>query len=295
MRLCLIVNPNAGRRASVAIASRVTAELERAGIDSATLVSSRVGETRTLAARLDVAEWDGVVAVGGDGTLFDVVNGLLDARDEIPLPVGQIPVGTGNSFIRDLGVESVEDALVPILAGTTRRVDLGRFTSSAGEYAFVNLLGAGFVSDVAHRASRYKGRGTLSYLLATLREVMRLAPATVTLTVDGRVIEREAIFVEICNSRYTGGAMMMAPDALIDDGLFDVVVARAMPRRTVLALLPLIFSGRHVESPLVEVFRGAHVTLVADRPLALTPDGETFGTTPITATIAPGAVELFGS
>lgn len=295
MRLCLIVNPNAGRRNGLGIGSHVCAELKRAGIHSETLVSSRAGETRTIAARLDPGEWDGVVAVGGDGTLFDVVNGLLASRERIPVPIGQIPVGTGNSFIRDLGVTTVDEALAPIVAGSTRRVDLGRFTSPDGEYAFMNLLGAGFVSDVAHRASRYKGRGTLSYLLATLREVVTLAPSAVTLTIDGRIIEREVIFVEVCNSRFTGGAMMMAPTARIDDGLFDVVVAGAMPRRNVLALLPLIFSGRHVDSPLVEVFRGARVTLVADRPLALTPDGETFGATPITATVEPGAVEVYAT
>ena len=295
MKLCLVVNPNAGKRNGLEVARHVAALLGDAGIETHLEVSLAPGGTREIAARLDPAEWDAIVAVGGDGTLFDVINGLLERADTIPIPLGLVPVGTGNSFIRDLGITSPEEAVARIVAGATRRVDLGRFTCDAGTYWFANLLGAGFVSNVAYRAKRMKGLGSWSYILAVLGEVIGLESTRIELDIDGRTIEREAIFVEICNSRYTGGTMMMAPGAKVDDGLFDIIVAGSMTRRTALKLLPTIFSGAHVESPSVEVFTGRSVRLRAAKPLALTPDGETFGTTPIDVSMHPGMVEIFGS
>lgn len=295
MKLCLIVNPNAGRKAGVSVAARVVTLLSDAGIDTVQLVSDEPGGTRRIAAGLDVGGWDGIVTVGGDGSLFEVINGLIERNGSIPVPLGQVPVGTGNSFIRDLGIASPDDAVARIIAGATRRVDLGRFTCDAGTYWFANLLGAGFVSNVAHRAKRVKGLGSLSYILAVIGEVVRLDSTPIELEIDGLTIERDAIFVEVCNSRFTGGSMMMAPGALIDDGLFDVIVAGSMNRRTVLKLLPKIFSGAHVESPDIEVFTGRSVRLRSAKPLALTPDGETFGSTPIDVSMHPGIVEIYGS
>ena len=291
--VCLIVNPNAGRKTGLVAARAVAGLLGRGGVECEELVSPAPGGTRAIAAALDPLAYDAILAVGGDGTLFEVVNGLLEHRDSVPVPLGLIPVGTGNSFVRDLGISSVEDAVAPVLAGTTRAVDVGRFAADAGGFYFANLLGAGFVSNVAHRARRYKAFGSMSYVFAVVEEVMRLRSTPVVLEIDGAVIEREALFVEICNSRYTGGSMMMAPGALIDDGLLDVVVASRMNRRTVLALLPSIFAGRHVDSPLVEVFRGRSIRLTSARPMALTPDGEFLGSTPLEASVRERALEMF--
>ncbi|TVQ19689.1 MAG: diacylglycerol kinase family lipid kinase [Spirochaetaceae bacterium] len=295
MKLCLIVNPNAGRKAGSAVAARVATLLADAGIETERFVSDGPGGTRRIAESIDPGGCDGIVTVGGDGSFFEVINGLLAHADSIRVPLGVVPVGTGNSFIRDLGITSPEEAVERIIAGTTRRVDLGRFACDVGAYWFANLLGAGFVSNVAHRAKRVKGLGSLSYILAVIGEVMRLESTPIVLEIDGLTIEREAIFVEVCNSRYTGGSMMMAPGARIDDGLFDVIVAGSMSRLTVMKLLPKIFSGAHVESPDIQVFTGRSVRLRAAKPLALTPDGETFGSTPIDVSMHAGMVEIYGS
>jgi len=233
-----------------------------------------------------------------------MINGLMDGwntegisgegdPDPIPFPIGQIPVGTGNSFIRDLGIETPDEAAEAILGGTTRPVDLGTLSCSAGRYVFINLLGAGFVSSVAHRAGRYKRWGALSYVIGVLQETIALAPGQLTLTVDGTTVQREALFVEICNSRYTGGDMCMAPDAIIDDGLLDVVVMSRVTRRKLLTLFPRIFSGTHVQDPVIEVFRGRSIQVETDTPWLLTPDGETFGSTPIVVNVLPGHVRMY--
>lgn len=319
----LVINPNAGKRTAVAAAELAVRTLTDARMDVRSHTSRNPGETRTLAAAIarEVAGTSSVndthapdsapdapvapvavVAVGGDGTLFDVINGVIhgDTADAgtgshaVPAGVvfGQIPVGTGNSFIRDLEIHDAHAAIQAILQGNTRPVDLGILSCATGEYSFVNLLGAGFVSAVAHGAAQYKRWGALSYIIAVLRETVRLSPGAMTLTVDGSRTTTRAIFVEICNSRYTGGAMLMAPDARIDDGLLDIVYMEGTTRRKLLTLFPRIFSGRHVEDPVIHVVRGSAITVETDTPWLLTPDGETFGTTPITVGVRPQALQM---
>ena len=293
MRLCLIVNPNAGRKRGVEVAAHIASLLGEAGVQCERRVSEHPGGTRELADELDPSQWDGVVAVGGDGTLFEVVNGLVNGSCPLSIPIGQVPVGTGNSFLRDLGIGAPGDVVRCIMEGRIREVDLGRFSSAAGSFYFANLLGAGFVSNVAYRARKYKALGSLSYLLGVVEEVTRLRSTRTRIVVDGQTFDRDAIFVEICNSRFTGGSMMMAPAAKIDDGLLDVVVLNRVTRRRLLQLLPTIFSGTHVDAPEVEVFRGSEIRLESDAPLALTPDGETFGRTPINVKVHPARIRMF--
>ena len=308
----LIVNPNAGRRKGLATAEHARSVLESAGLTVVTHISTVPGETVSLAAeitgsgRFDPATISGVVALGGDGTLFEMINGLLRGAagpgtptagpgtpPRLPFPIGQIPVGTGNSFIRDLEISRTEDALQAVLGGRTRPVDLGTLRCDAGFWYFINLLGAGFVSAVAHRAGRYKRLGALSYIIGVLQETIALAPQDLTITVDGVEHKRHGIFVEICNSRYTGGNMLIAPDARIDDGLLDVIFMTGTSRRKLLSLFPRIFSGTHVQDPVIEVFRGSRVTVRTKKPWLLTPDGETFGSTPIEVGILPHHLEIF--
>jgi len=294
MKICLIVNPNAGKKRGLEVSQRVSSLFRDAGIQTESLVSQYPGGTREIAEGLDLKNWDGVVAVGGDGSLFEVINGLYATSNSLSVPVGQIPVGTGNSFSRDLEIHSVEDAVAKIVQGNVRKIDLGHFSSEAGDFSFVNLLGAGFVSNVAYRARKYKALGSLSYVFGIIEEVIGLKSTPVTLEIDGTVIERECVFVEICNSRFTGGNMMMAPGAVIDDGLLDVVILNKVSRGALLKLLPTLFEGKHVESPSVEVFQGRRILLRSQSPLALTPDGETFGQTPIDVSVHHQKLEMFG-
>ena len=293
MSFCIIVNPNAGKKQGMHESRRLREAFDQQGIAYEILVSEKAGHDRQLAESIDPGQYEGIISVGGDGTLFEILNGLLDGSSSLETPIGVIPVGTGNSFIRDLGIDNFETALAAILNRRTRDVDVGEFSCGDGRFFFANLLGAGFVSNVAYRAKRYKRLGALSYVFGVLEELMVMKSVILRLEIDGTIIERDALFVEICNSRYTGGAMMMAPGAEIDDGLFDVVVAGRMTRGKLLRLFPAIFGGRHVEDPLIEVFRGASVKLEADRPMALTPDGETFGSTPLEARMNPRLIRMF--
>jgi diacylglycerol kinase (ATP) len=289
--MIIIANPKAGHGRGAQSLSQVEAFLSERHIVHRTAVSERPGHVTDLAAEAAGRGESPIVLVGGDGTLFEAVNGMAKAGRF--LPVAQIPVGTGNSFIKDLGVESVEDGLRALTGGRTRAVDVGRVRSAAGEYHFVNLVGAGFVASVVSRASSLKLFGDLSYKIGVMLELVVLKAASCRLTVDGKESVRDALFVEVCNSRKTGGEMIMAPSAVVDDGLFDVVVARAMSRGTLLKLFPLIFRGEHVKDPHVEVLRGSRISVSFEPPQWVTPDGEILGKTPLDIEVVPRALEVF--
>jgi YegS/Rv2252/BmrU family lipid kinase len=291
MKLLVIANPRAGRGRGAGVLAQVEAFLKARGIVYQAVVTLRPGHATELAAAAGSGGFTGLVLVGGDGTLFEALNGMV--RTGRLLPVAQVPVGTGNSFIKDLGIESVEDGLAALAGGRTRRVDIGRVRSPAGEFHFVNLVGAGFVANVAARAASFKFFGDASYTIGVLLEMLLLRPVSCRVVADGRESVRDAIFIEICNSSKTGGDMIMAPGAKVDDGLFDVVIAKAMTRRTLLRLFPLIFSGEHVKDPHVETFTCARIEVSFATPQRVTPDGEILGTTPLSVEVVPGALELF--
>jgi diacylglycerol kinase (ATP) len=242
-------------------------------------------------ARETAGSADILVVLGGDGSLFEVVNGIMDTPHRPRL--AQVPVGTGNSFIKDLGINSAQDGIAAILGGKLRAVDLGRFTSTSGSYYFINLLGAGFVAQVAKLAGRFKFLGAHSYTLAVLLLLIPLKARRLEIVADGVTSVRDALFVEVCNSKKTGGDMIIAPDAEVDDGLFDIIIAKAMNRRQVLALFPQIFKGTHVYSPLVESFRCRTIRARFDTIEPVSPDGEQTGDTPLSAEIVPKALELY--
>jgi len=293
MKYCMIVNPHAGKKQGLAVAEEALKELKKHDIDITILISKTPGESVTLASNLKIEDFDGILAVGGDGTLFEIINGLLKNRQDIKIPVGQIPVGTGNSFIKDLGISNLEDSIKAIISRQTRAVDLGEFSYSQGKYFFINLLGTGFVSNVAYRARKYKKLGSLSYIFGVLEELTVLKSTKIEINIDGTLIKREAVFTEICNSRYTGGDMLMAPDAKIDDGYLDIIVLKKVSRLKILSLFPLLFKGKHVNDDVIEVFTGKNISLKSDKKLALTPDGETFGETPIDIKIHPKKIKMF--
>lgn len=291
MSYLVIANPHAGKGRGAHALGRVEAALRKRGVSHETALTGWTGHAVDIAS---LASRDGVsalVIVGGDGTLFEVLNGMR--RTGRMLPVAQIPIGTGNSFIKDLGIETMEDGLAALRGEKIRKVDIGWMTSSAGEFAFANVVGAGFVADVAARASAFKLLGDASYTIGVFLELAGMRSRRCRIRADGREMEREAVFVEICNSRKTGGDMIMAPTAVLDDGKFDVVIAKTMNRRTLLRLFPLIFTGEHVNDPHVETFTCSRIDLEFDPPQRVTPDGELLGLTPLSARVLPRALEMF--
>lgn len=293
MKVLCVVNPEAGKARGLKVMQEAELLLQQRGVSPDIKISEYHRHALEIAGSIDPGSYQGLVAVGGDGTLFEVINGLLRKHPNTNLSIGQIPVGTGNSFIKDLQIHSVKDAVEKIAGGRTKKVDLGLFRYPEGAYYFINLLGTGFVADVAHTAGRYKNMGSLSYVIGVIREVIGLQSTAVSLTIDGNVYQRDCIFTEICNSTKTGGNMIMAPQAKIDDGYLDLILANKISRVKLLRIFPRIFKGTHVSDPHVETFRCKEIKIESQHPLRLTPDGEVFGHTPIEVSILPGRINMF--
>jgi YegS/Rv2252/BmrU family lipid kinase len=243
---------------------------------------------------MSLPEYDGIVSVGGDGTNYHVLNGLLKYHHDIKLPpLGIIPAGRGNSFAKDLEIHTHEDGFAALARRTTRAVDVCRFTQNKDVYFFVNLMGLGFVTDVAKTAAHFGWAGDLSYIIGVLYRTTRLKFHHLDMELDGHVISEKNCFIEICNSRFTGGNMLMAPGAKIDDGLFDVVVASPLSRISLISTFPKIFKGTHGDNPAVSFYQGKTAIIRTTPEKALLPDGEIFGTAPTQITILPGHVRYF--
>lgn len=281
-----MINPYSGGKKGIKLLPMIEKKLTKAGIEYHTYLSLYHEHTVKIASELDIAQYDAVVAVGGDGTNFHVLNGLLSCfrPDNIP-PIGIIPIGSGNSFARDLGIFSMDDGVRSVIENKTRRIDVCSFTQNEKTFYFVNLAGLGFVTDVAQTALKFKWLGDFSYIIGVFYRTAGLHFHDMELELDGQVISGENCFVEFCNSRFTGGNMLMAPEARIDDGFMDIVIVEKLSRTSLLLTLPKIYSGNHIRHPAVRYVKAKSAKIRTRPDMALVPDGEIFGHTPTSITV----------
>jgi diacylglycerol kinase (ATP) len=229
-----------------------------------------------------------VAAAGGDGTLGEVANGLIGTGATLAV----LPMGTGNDFARYLGLgNDLQRAVETLFFGIPRWVDVGR--EHCGR-RFINIAGGGFDAVVANRVNRgYRLlRGTAAYLAAVFETLIRFRPVPMRITIDGEVRELQAMLCAVANSRSYGGGMNIAPDARIDDGLFDICILGAAGKLEFILAFPRVFKGTHTTHPKVSMLRGKRVRLETDPPLPVLLDGEVRGLTPVEFTIEPGALPV---
>ncbi|MFH1982326.1 MAG: diacylglycerol kinase family protein [Pseudomonadota bacterium] len=294
MNIALIANPFSGGGFSQEAIETVIVDIRSAGGAVTLFVSRSVGHCRSLARNLPAGVYDAVACLGGDGTLSEVVDGLLAGAcaDQCP-PLAVLPSGRGNSFARDLGIFNLADGLAAMADGRTQSVDICRYTQGDGYHHFVNLMGFGFVTDVAETALNYPWLKDFSYVIGVLYRAAVLRCHRMTLTIDGIDYSGPNCFVEFCNSRYTGGAMKIAPHALIDDGMFDAVILSPLSRISLLKTFPRIYAGTHGSNPAVTIVKGKTATVRTSPVKTLLPDGELFGTTPTIIDVLPGRLRFF--
>ncbi|MDH5742937.1 MAG: diacylglycerol kinase family lipid kinase [Candidatus Aminicenantes bacterium] len=247
-----------------------------------------------IVGKADFSQYDGVIAAGGDGTLFEVINGYYKNPAQEKIPLGVLPIGTGNAFARDLELDASrwEEAVEIIRLERPRKVDVGVFHTHGQDYYFLNIMGLGFVADVGKIAHKLKIFGNISYTLGVLYRTVFLKAYHVKIETNGKIFERENIFVEISNTRYTSN-FLMAPNAEIDDGLLDVTLVSKITRRRLIQCFPKIFTGEHIHLDEVEQFKAKKIVVETDTPKILTPDGELVGITPVSVECLHQAVPVF--
>ena len=296
-RIVVAINPTASFGARRTVGPAVTSALRSAGHDVVELVEP-TGAALAAAARITLANGaDALVVVGGDGMVSLGTN--LVAGTGIPL--GIVPSGTGNDVARGLGLPigdttAAITALLDALKHPPRIIDAVQV--SRGDEApvwFAGVLSAGFDAIVNERANSLRfPRGKHRYTLSILVELIRLTPINYRLVLDGDQIETAALLVSVGNNVSIGGGMRVTPDALLDDGLLDVMVVRPLSRLSFLRIFPRVFAGTHTTDPRVSIRRATRVRIEADAVVAYA-DGERIGALPVDIVLQPGALAVLAT
>ena len=295
IKTVFLVNPAAENGAAGRRWPELAHEAASLGLQGETRFSERPGHLTELA-REAAADADLLVAVGGDGTVNEVVNGIAGLDVELAL----IPRGTGGDFVRTFGIPGKLDRAVEVaLRGRTRAIDLGRgrYRSWAGEDEdsyFANIASAGMSGAIAKRTNETSKAlgGKVSYAWATVAVFSRWRSDEVRVRVDGTEQAGRMHDVIVANGRYLGGGMKMVPEAEPDDGLLDVLLIGDLTKRDLLLTMPKTYRGKHLPHPKATLLRGTTVEIDAPEPLPVELDGEQPGTTPVCFEIVPRALRL---
>jgi diacylglycerol kinase (ATP) len=224
---------------------------------------------------------DVVVAVGGDGTAHEVANGLLAAggrADSPPAALGVLPVGTGNDFVKMLGLnDGLTGAIATVANGTLRRFDVGRVRWDGGDEFFINGAGTGIDVEVVRQVLRLpRLPGVLKYLVGVLRAVVGFRAIPLRVTVDGEAFDDHMMMVAVGNGKCIGGGFWVTPDAEPDDALLDILMVTDLNYREIAAVIPRVMRGAHTGMRQVTMRRGRHIRIEAAgaEPLFFQLDGE---------------------
>ena len=297
----VIVNPTAANGRVATQWPLVKQRLEALGLEFDFRLTARPAHATEIAREAVSAGIRLVVAYGGDGTLLEVVNGLFGERGKPSLAtLGIIPGGTGSDFVRTLGIpHDWEEACNRLVNGTVRLVDVGyaTFRDLGGDETamyFVNVAGLGFDGEVVERVQRSSKAlgGTATYLLNLLATLVSYRNKHVTLRFDDSAQERRLNLIVVCNGRYFGGAMYIAPPADLQDGEFDLVILGDFSKPELVANVPKVYKGTHLTHPKVEIHKARRVSVEAQERMLVQADGELIGQAPATFQVIPGVLRV---
>jgi len=275
-RYLAIVNPAAGGGRCRQLMGPALERLRAGGIELDVVETSAPGQAIAITRDAYARGYRRFIAVGGDGTSYEIVNGLFPGSQERPT-LGFLPLGTGNSFLRDFGKRGVEHGIEALLAMRSQPCDVIRLTHRDGVLHYINLLSVGFAADVATlRARRFAGWGEFGYQSSIFITLARFKRHSFPLRVDGEenVDRRRCLFLTFNNSKFTGGTMMIAPKAEVNDGLIEYVRWGPIGRIGLIRNLPTLYDGTHIEHPLAERRAAKRIDFMLDGPVDVMVDGE---------------------
>ena len=286
MKARLIVNPAAGSGKAQKLFDAIVPYLS--GEDVEVVRTERPGHATELAR--EVADQDDitVISLGGDGTHHEVLNGLMPGGKPV---LAVLPAGTGNDFVRILSYpKAPRDILEIALRGKVMPMDIGK----VNDQYFLTVSGVGFDAEVAGWVNRRDktGNGTWIFIRGILHHLVRYHSADMTVHVGGAARSEKTFLIAVGNSPYYAGGMRICPEALADDGLFDVVWVRDLPRLSVLPLLSRVFRGTHVQHPAVQSFQTEELSVEGPPNMLVHADGEIVGHLPVTISIVPDAIRV---
>jgi diacylglycerol kinase (ATP) len=297
-RALLIVNPRRGRMVGTHLA-RMEAQLAKSGLRYDVRFTEHKGHALELAGWAVSEGYETIAAVGGDGTVNEVVNAAVGSSTA----VAALPLGAGNDFLRSLGIWTWEEACLALVAGEVKAIDIGLadFQDEDGERRqryYAVLADVGFGSEVVSNTPqrfRHALGGGLGYVVSLYRSAVQghARACRMKVRADGRVTcDEPLLLVEALNGAYAGGGLKVAPQARLDDALLDVFLVRDMPWIKIWALFPKIYRGTHIEHERAEYLKAQEVAVEADQAVRISVDGEVIGYTPATFSVVPGALQV---
>jgi YegS/Rv2252/BmrU family lipid kinase len=296
-RYFTIVNPAADGGRCGKLAPAAIARLREGGIELDVIATRSAGHAVSLAREAYAQGYRRFIAVGGDGTAHEIANGVFpQALEKGRIALGFLPLGTGNSFLRDFTDKGAEAAAEALFAGRARPADLIRLTHASGVTYSLNLLSIGFTADVGALVNRrLKPLGELGYLLGVLTCLVRLRRRAFPLRFDGEPDwdRGRYLFLSFSNSKFTGGKMMIAPLADPTDGLIEVVRWGPIGRAGLVRNLPRLYDGTHITHPLASRRAARHIEFDLDAPVDIMIDGEVLTLHCRSLDILPAALDVY--
>jgi diacylglycerol kinase (ATP) len=296
-KLIAIVNPAAGGGRSAKLAGSELARLRKRGLCIDVIASGGPGHASELAREAYDQGYRKFLAVGGDGTAHEIINGIFSPQRTVQrIELGFLPLGTGNSFLRDFTQNAVESSLEALQSDRKRRVDLLRLHHSSGTIYSFNLLSLGFTADVGAITNRvFKPFGHLGYLLGVLVKVVQLNRRSFKMRCDDDKDwdERCCLFLTFNNSKYTGGTMLIAPNADPSDAMIEYVRWGPIGRLGLIRMLPRLYDGTHIEHPLASRRAVKRVEFDLDGPVDVMIDGEIITVKCQILEVMPGVMDVY--
>ncbi|WP_129672875.1 diacylglycerol kinase family protein [Candidatus Chloroploca sp. Khr17] len=304
MKICVILNPAAGRGVAGQRRAELEAALRRADLPYTLVATHSRGGATELAFQAIDRGFDCLVAVGGDGTINEVVNGIIGSRqrDLGDATLGIIPLGTGSDFVKALAGFNDGDlnsSVQRITAGVTRPVDLGQIVVEAGNQelhrVFINGFGAGIDAQVAVEVPKITWlSGIGAYIVASMRALATYRPGVMSVRYDGKEFRRKLYFATIGNGRFQGGGFLMTPSGVIDDGLLDLCAVQSLRFDQVIRYYPKLIEGTHVSLRVVTTAQARSLSIASSRPFPVATDGEVVATdaSAVHIEVMPGAIKL---
>jgi diacylglycerol kinase (ATP) len=295
-RFYAIVNPAAGGGRCGKLAPAAIERVRQAGVEVEMVQTTEAGDATALARDAYARGYRNFLAVGGDGTSYEIVNGLFPEAETQGRPaLGFLPLGTGNSFLRDFATRGVEHTIEALRQNRRRVCDVIRLRHTAGEIYFINMLNLGFAADAGEVANRrFKRWGTSSYILGVLARLAWLEHRAFPHHLQGASDwdRRPCLFLAFGNSKFTGGKMMMAPNADPADGRIEYVRWSPLGRLRLLWNFPRLFTGTHIHHPLASRAAVTRVDFDLGGPVNVIVDGEVLRLDCRSIEILPAALEV---
>ena len=291
-KLYLTVNPFGGHKKGPKILKDVIPLFDENNIQLNVIETEYAGHNKKIAMEVDMNGYDGFCCIGGDGTMSEVINGVMNRKDLNRFPLGLITGGTGNSFMHDINCLDPIEATKRIIDGKRRKIDIFSCKTPDKLFYGFNILGWGIPTDANLLADKMRWIGSQRYNLASILEVLSHRKRFARVSIDNNSIASDFAFIIGCNTIHTGKGMKMAPLARLDDGLIDLIIVRKVSRFKLLKLFPKVFAGNHISDPGVDYRQVKKFSILPEKDRQLNIDGEVLGTTPVEVEVLPQEIEL---